>query len=116
TVLLAAAWMCAAFLATPSAAAPSRPAAGAPRGRTTRDLADPLLLRGLEWRSIGPYRGGRVTAVTGVVGQPNVYYLGGPGARIWCTSPRSATRSDRIASGACSVPRTAAPAGRTCCS
>src|SRR5436190_23715551 len=77
TVLVAGAWICAgapALLAAPLAGA------RAPHARTTRDLADPLLLRGLEWRSIGPYRGGRVTAVTGVVGQPNVYYLGGTGA------------------------------------
>lgn len=27
----------------------------------------------LEWRMIGPYRGGRVTTVTGVAGKPNLY-------------------------------------------
>ena len=47
------------------------------------DLADPLLLRGLEWRSIGPTLGGRVTAVSGVVGQPSVYYFGGTGSGVW---------------------------------
>src|SRR5690348_1688410 len=31
---------------------------------------------GLKWREIGPFRGGRVDAVTGVVGQPLVYYMG----------------------------------------
>ena len=31
----------------------------------------PALFKALRWRSIGPYRGGRVTAVTGVPGQPH---------------------------------------------
>ena len=30
----------------------------------------------LRWRSIGPYRGGRVTAVAGIASQPLVYYMG----------------------------------------
>src|SRR5713226_10734590 len=46
---------------------------------------DPSLLKELKWRSIGPYRGGRVTAVTGVPSQPNVYYFGGTGGGIWKT-------------------------------
>ena len=29
-------------------------------------------LKGLEWRHVGPYRGGRVTTVTGVPGRPNL--------------------------------------------
>jgi photosystem II stability/assembly factor-like uncharacterized protein len=47
------------------------------------DPYDQSQLAGLEWRSIGPYRGGRVTAVTGVIGQRNVYYFGGTGGGIW---------------------------------
>ena len=42
-------------------------------------------LDGLEWRNVGPYRGGRVTAVTGVPGQPNVYYMGATGGGVWKT-------------------------------
>lgn len=37
----------------------------------------------LHWRMIGPFRGGRVTSVAGVSGQPNVYYFGTPGGGIW---------------------------------
>ncbi|MFI4945549.1 MAG: hypothetical protein ACHP85_19925, partial [Burkholderiales bacterium] len=33
------------------------------------------LIEGYSWREIGPFRGGRVTAVTGVAGQPQVYYM-----------------------------------------
>ena len=42
-------------------------------------------LDGLEWRDFGPYRGGRVTAVTGVPGQPNVYFMGATGGGVWKT-------------------------------
>jgi photosystem II stability/assembly factor-like uncharacterized protein len=42
-------------------------------------------LEGLEFRSIGPYRGGRVCAVAGVKGEPRVYYFGGTGGGIWKT-------------------------------
>ena len=42
-------------------------------------------LDGLDWREIGPYRGGRVTAVTGVPGQPNVYFMGATGGGVWKT-------------------------------
>src|SRR5262249_23747771 len=47
------------------------------------DPFDQSQLTGLEWRNLGPYRGGRVTAVTGVVGARNVYYFGGTGGGIW---------------------------------
>jgi photosystem II stability/assembly factor-like uncharacterized protein len=49
------------------------------------------LLKTLRWRSIGPYRGGRVTAVAGVPGQPRVYYLGATGGGVWKTEDAGAT-------------------------
>ena len=36
-------------------------------------------LAGLQWRSIGPTKGGRSIAVTGLVGRPNEYYFGATG-------------------------------------
>jgi photosystem II stability/assembly factor-like uncharacterized protein len=42
-------------------------------------------LEGLEWRHVGPYRGGRVTTVTGVPGKPNLYYMGATGGGVWKT-------------------------------
>jgi photosystem II stability/assembly factor-like uncharacterized protein len=36
-------------------------------------------LKGLEYRLVGPYRGGRVTTVTGVVGDNQTYYMGSTG-------------------------------------
>src|ERR1700731_2183927 len=44
---------------------------------------DPSLYAGLRWRLIGPFRGGRVTAVAGVPGQTAVYYIGTPGGGVW---------------------------------
>ena len=37
---------------------------------------DPALVGGMKWRQIGPFRGGRVLAVAGVPGDPNIYYFG----------------------------------------
>ncbi len=42
-------------------------------------------LAGLEWRNVGPFRGGRATTVAGVPGQPMVYYMGATGGGIWKT-------------------------------
>src|ERR1051325_3874415 len=44
------------------------------------------LLGGLRWRNIGPFHGGRVSAVTGAIGQPGVFYLGAPAGGIWKTT------------------------------
>jgi len=44
------------------------------------------LYSGLRWRNIGPFRAGRVNAVTGVIGQPSVYYFGSVGGGVWKTS------------------------------
>lgn len=47
---------------------------------------DESLYNALEWRSIGPYRGGRSAAVTGVAGKPNLYYFGSTGGGVWKTT------------------------------
>src|SRR5438874_7199917 len=46
---------------------------------------DTSLYRGLVWRQVGPFRGGRVTAVAGVGTQPLVFYMGGTGGGVWKT-------------------------------
>ena len=38
------------------------------------------------WRAIGPARGGRAQAVTGVVGEPDTYYMGATGGGVWKTT------------------------------
>jgi photosystem II stability/assembly factor-like uncharacterized protein len=40
----------------------------------------------IEWRSIGPFRGGRSCAVTGVPGKPNLFYFGATGGGVWKTN------------------------------
>jgi photosystem II stability/assembly factor-like uncharacterized protein len=42
--------------------------------------------RNLQYRSIGPFRGGRVTAVAGIATQPNVYYFGATGGGVYKTT------------------------------
>ena len=39
----------------------------------------------LEFRNLGPHRGGRSAAVTGVPGKPNLYYFGAAGGGVWKT-------------------------------
>src|SRR5256714_11838109 len=56
----------------------------AQRSQTTPPPAkEPDLLKTLQYRSIGPYRGGRSAAVAGVPSQPYVYYYGGTGGGVW---------------------------------
>ena len=45
----------------------------------------------LSWRSIGPYRGGRVTTVTGIDDNPMLYYMGATGGGVWKTLNAGAT-------------------------
>ena len=41
------------------------------------------MFAGLQWRMIGPYRGGRTVASTGVRGQPNVFYVAATDGGVW---------------------------------
>ncbi len=43
------------------------------------------LYSSMEYRSIGPHRGGRSAAVTGVPGEPNLFYFGAAGGGVWKT-------------------------------
>src|SRR5579875_3362546 len=43
------------------------------------------LLGGLEWRDVGPMRGGRAYAVAGVPSQPDTFYMGSVGGGVWKT-------------------------------
>ncbi len=49
------------------------------------------LLKDLKYRLIGPYRGGRVTAVTGVPSRPGTYYFGATGGGVWKTQDSGTT-------------------------
>jgi photosystem II stability/assembly factor-like uncharacterized protein len=47
---------------------------------------DPKTYSGMQWRLIGPFRGGRALAVTGVPSQPNTYYFGAVAGGAWKTT------------------------------
>ncbi|MFL6261726.1 MAG: VPS10 domain-containing protein [Thermoanaerobaculia bacterium] len=52
---------------------------------------DPSLFQDLRWRLIGPFRGGRVLAVTGVPGEPEHFYFGSVNGGVWETGDAGRT-------------------------
>ena len=52
----------------------------------TNDAVTQDLFSGLRWRNIGPFHGGRISAVTGAIGQPGTFYLGAPLGGAWKTT------------------------------
>jgi photosystem II stability/assembly factor-like uncharacterized protein len=52
----------------------------------TKPLVDPELYGSMEWRNIGPFRGGRSNASTGVPGDFLTFYFGGVGGGVWKTT------------------------------
>jgi photosystem II stability/assembly factor-like uncharacterized protein len=79
TTLIAGAALLLSGLFEIAAAPPRRPPPGPP-------VIRPDLLSGLVWRNVGPFRGGRVAAVTGAIGEPGVFYAGLPLGGVWKTS------------------------------
>ena len=66
----------------------ARPASTRP---PTAATVDPQLYSGLTWRNLGPFRAGRVAAVTGAIGQPGVFYAGLPAGGVWKTTSAGET-------------------------
>src|SRR5438552_2482931 len=77
------AWIVAPASAFAPAAAPARPPQGteAPKAKTLSDQFE-----GIQFRNIGPFRGGRSCAVVGVRHQPHTFYFGGTGGGVWKTT------------------------------
>src|ERR1044072_5047184 len=46
---------------------------------------DEKLFSGIQWRQIGPFRGGRALAIEGVPGEPDNYYFGAVAGGVWKT-------------------------------
>jgi len=44
-----------------------------------------LPYQALQWRLVGPFRGGRATCITGIPSQPLIYYMGATGGGVWKT-------------------------------
>ncbi|SFS12530.1 VPS10 domain-containing protein [Sphingomonas jatrophae] len=72
-----------ALIATSLLTAPAIAAAATPT-RTAAPAASPFA--GMQYRLIGPFRGGRVSAVAGVVQEPDTYYMGAAGGGVWRTN------------------------------
>lgn len=51
--------------------------------RATAPLDLSAIASGLRWRMLGPFRGGRVAAATGVPGRPNEFYFGAVNGGVW---------------------------------
>ncbi len=49
-------------------------------------IVNPVMYQGLRYRSVGPHRGGRVTAISGVRQQPCTFYQGATGGGVWKTT------------------------------
>ena len=52
---------------------------------------DPQYYSALEWRSIGPYRGGRTVGAAGIADQPNVFFVGVNNGGVWKTDDAGRT-------------------------
>ena len=61
---------------------------------------DPHLLQALKWRSIGPFRGGRVLTVSGVPGEPDHFYFGAVNGGVWETRDAGRTWHTDLRCGA----------------
>jgi photosystem II stability/assembly factor-like uncharacterized protein len=55
------------------------------RGVAAAAHVEPALFAAMHWRMIGPFRGGREVAVSGVVGDPRIAYFGAVGGGVWKT-------------------------------
>ena len=51
----------------------------------TKTGLDENVYNAAKWRLVGPFRGGRASAVTGVPGKPNLYYMAATGGGVWRT-------------------------------
>ncbi len=52
---------------------------------------DDAYLKAIQYRSIGPFRGGRSGAVEGIAGKPSVYFMGACGGGVWKTEDSGTT-------------------------
>src|SRR5438876_7344872 len=53
---------------------------------TPAGAIDEKLFSGMQWRQIGPFRGGRALAIEGVPGEPDTYYFGAVAGGVWKTT------------------------------
>lgn len=56
------------------------------QNKTSNYEYSPKLYQALQWRPIGPYRGGRSIAATGIASKPHTFYFGAAGGGLWKTT------------------------------
>jgi photosystem II stability/assembly factor-like uncharacterized protein len=61
------------------------------RAAARQQGSEERLYSGLQWRMLGPFRGGRVNAVSGVPGHPTIFYFGSVGGGVWKTGDTGRT-------------------------
>src|SRR5947209_14758925 len=64
----------------------SIPGAAQPQTPSMPVRVDSTLFRGMEWRTIGPNRGGRSITAAGSANRPLEYYFGATGGGLWKTT------------------------------
>jgi photosystem II stability/assembly factor-like uncharacterized protein len=62
-----------------------------PCAGTAATQVDPQLFSAMKWRQIGPFRGGRVVAVSGVPGDPATWYFGAVAGGVWKSTNAGST-------------------------
>lgn len=62
------------------------------KGLSTEQYSESLY-GSMEWRLVGPFRGGRAGTATGVLNNPNLYYMGTAGGGVWKTTDSGNTWS-----------------------
>ncbi|HKV91746.1 MAG TPA: glycosyl hydrolase [Candidatus Angelobacter sp.] len=62
---------------------PAAKSTALPIPATANTPIDEKAFGAMRWRQVGPFRGGRVLAVTGVPGEPNVFYFGAVAGGVW---------------------------------
>ena len=60
-------------------------------GRASAAADNPEPFKGMKYRLIGPWRGGRAMAAVGTTGDANTYYAGYTGGGVWKTTNGGAT-------------------------
>ena len=81
--------LCAASARTVALAQPTGRGTATPA--SVQAASDSSAFRALQWRLIGPFRGGRANAIAGVTSQPFVYYVGYTGGGVWKTENAGAS-------------------------
>ena len=63
------------------------------RAKATVQTYSEDLYNSIQWRLVGPFRGGRAGTVSGVLNNPNLYYMGTAGGGVWKTTDAGNTWS-----------------------